>query len=112
MDYRQDIQSYILDKDKEPLFLIGDCLYSLALLPDNSIDCIITSPPYWGHRQYSSGGIGLEATHSEYVENLAKITEELYRVLKETGSFWLNIGDTYRNKKLMGIPWRVALTDG
>jgi len=47
--------------------------------------------------------------YSEYIENLTKITEELYRVLKPTGSFWLNIGDTYRNKKLLGIPWRVAI---
>jgi len=102
---RQDIQSYISDKEKkEPLFLLGDCLNSLDLIPDNSIDCIITSPPYWGHRLYSGGGIGLETTYAEYIDNLTKITEELYRVLKPTGSFWLNIGDTYRNKKLLGVP--------
>jgi len=109
MDYRQDIPFYIYDTDKEPLFVPGDCLQSLSLIPDNSIDCVVTSPPYWGHRQYSGGGIGQEATHDEYIDNLAEITKELYRVLKETGSFWLNIGDTYRSKKLMGIPWRVAL---
>jgi len=109
MDYRQDIQFYICDTDKEPLFVPGDCLQSLSLIPDNSIDCVVTSPPYWGHRQYSGGGIGQEATYDEYIENLAEITKELYRVLKGTGSFWLNIGDTYRSKKLMGIPWRVAL---
>ena len=110
MNYRQDIQNYIYDREqKEPLFLLGDCLNSLDLIPDNSIDCIITSPPYWGHRLYSGGGIGLEATYSEYIDNLIEITKELYRVLKPTGSFWLNIGDTYRNKKLIGVPWRVAI---
>ncbi|MEI6048441.1 MAG: site-specific DNA-methyltransferase [Bacteroidota bacterium] len=110
MNYRQDIQNYITNTEqKEPLFLLGDCLNLLDLIPDNSVDCIITSPPYWGHRLYSGGGIGLEDTYSEYIENLTKITEELYRVLKPTGSFWLNIGDTYRNKKLLGVPWRVAI---
>lgn len=110
MNYRQDIQNYLYETEqKEPLFLLGDCLNSLDLIPDNSIDCIITSPPYWGHRQYSGGGIGLEATYTEYINNLIKITNELYRVLKPTGSFWLNLGDTYRNKKLLGVPWRVAI---
>ncbi|MDW8288180.1 MAG: site-specific DNA-methyltransferase, partial [Flammeovirgaceae bacterium] len=110
MNYRQKIQSYINDtKQKDPLFWVGDCLYYLDLIPDNSIDCIITSPPYWGHRLYNGGGIGLEANHSEYIDNLLKVTKKLYRVLKTTGSFWLNIGDTYRNKKLLGIPWRVAI---
>ena len=110
MNYRQDIQNYITNTEqKEPFFLLGDCLNLLDLIPDNSVDCIITSPPYWGHRLYSGGGIGLEDTYSEYIENLIKITEELYRVLKPTGSFWLNIGDTYKNKKLLGVPWRVAI---
>jgi len=109
MGYKQDIQSYISNEDKEPLFLLGDCLNSLALVPDNSVDCIITSPPYWGHRQYSGGGIGLEATYIEYIDSITNVTKELHRVLKPSGSFWLNIGDTYRNKKLIGVPWRVAI---
>jgi site-specific DNA-methyltransferase (adenine-specific) len=110
MNYIQDIQNYTSDKEiKDPLLLLGDCLHALELIPDNSIDCIITSPPYWGHREYNGGGIGLETTYREYVDNLIKITGKLYKVLKPTGSFWLNIGDTYRNKKLMGIPWRVAI---
>ncbi len=109
MGYRQDIQAYISNEDKEPLFLLGDCINSLAIIPDNSVDCIITSPPYWGHRQYSGGGIGLEATYIEYINNLTNVTKELHRILKPSGSFWLNIGDTYRNKKLIGVPWRVAI---
>lgn len=110
MNYRQEIKDYISDsQSKDPLFVLGDCLNSLSLIPDNSIDCIITSPPYWGHRQYSGGGIGLEPTYSEYIDNILKITDELFRTLKPTGSLWLNIGDTYRNKKLLGVPWRVAI---
>jgi site-specific DNA-methyltransferase (adenine-specific) len=69
----------------------------------------MTSPPYWGQRQYSSGGIGLEETHTEYIKNLLKVFEQVYRVLKPTGSFWLNIGDTYDSKTLIGIPWRIAI---
>ena len=109
MNYKQDIQAYISNEDKEPLFLLGDCINSLVLIPDNSIDCIITSPPYWGHRQYSGGGIGLETTYIEYINNLADVAKELFRILKPSGSFWLNIGDTYRNKKLIGVSWRVAI---
>ena len=110
MTYKQDIQDYLSEKEhKAPLFLLGDCMNVLNSIPSNSIDCIITSPPYWGHRQYSGGGIGLENSFNEYVIDLLKITEELYRVLKPSGSFWLNIGDTYRNKRLLGIPWRVSL---
>lgn len=111
MTDRHDILKYIQDKnDKDPLLLLGDSLNILSSIPENSIDCIITSPPYWGHRQYSGGGIGLERSFPEYIKNLLDITNELYRVLKPTGSFWLNIGDTYRNKKLQGIPWRVAIS--
>jgi site-specific DNA-methyltransferase (adenine-specific) len=81
----------------------------LKTISRESIDCIMTSPPYWGQRCYENGGIGLESKPEHFVDNLLKITKELYRVLKSTGSFWLNIGDTYKNKSLQGIPWRVAI---
>lgn len=93
----------------EPLMLTGDSLDILKMLPDKSIDMCITSPPYWGKREYAGGGIGLENSMDEYIENLCKIFSEVHRVLKDQGSFWLNIGDTYKNKALLGIPWRVAL---
>lgn len=92
-----------------PLYLHGSAMAILKNIPDNSIDCCITSPPYWGQRQYANGGIGLENTHQEFIKNLLEITFEIKRVLKETGSFWLNIGDTYKKKSLSGIPWRIAL---
>lgn len=92
-----------------PLFLQGDSLSILQSFPDNSIDCCITSPPYWKKRQYENGGIGLEKTSQEYIDCLFEIIKEIKRVLKPSGAFWLNIGDTYQNKSLQGIPWRIAL---
>ncbi len=92
-----------------PLFLKGDAAEALRELPAESIDCCLTSPPYWGHRTYSDGGIGQEGTHEEYVSNLLAVFAEVLRALKNTGSFWLNLGDAYQNKNLLGLPWRVAL---
>lgn len=97
-----------------PVLLVhGDALSVLKSFPDNSIDTVMTSPPYWGLREYEGGGIGLENTYNEYIDNLSCIFKEVKRILRETGSFWLNIGDTYSGKNLLGIPWRVAfeLTD-
>lgn len=91
-----------------PLFIQGNSLEVLKSLPDESIDCCMTSPPYWGQRQYLIDGVGLEPDYREYVCRLAEIIFEVKRVLKKTGSFWLNLGDTYYNKHLLGIPWRVA----
>jgi DNA modification methylase len=97
------------DTDNNPLFLTGDAITILGQLADNSVDCCITSPPYWGQRSYENGGIGLENNPEDFVINLLEITNEIKRVLKPTGSFWLNIGDTYQNKSLAGIPWRTAI---
>ena len=97
----------------EPLLLAGDALKVLKAIPADSVDFIMTSPPYWGKREYENGGIGLEADYRDFVKDLAAICLEIKRVLKPTGSFWLNLGDTYSGKGLVGIPWRVAfeLTD-
>ena len=76
----------------------GDSLKILKTLDTESIDCIITSPPYWQLRDYNiSGQIGLEENVEEYIEKLMLIMDELYRVLKKSGTFFLNIGDTYSN---------------
>jgi DNA modification methylase len=100
---------YLADETFRPLFLLGDCVGVLAQLPSESVDCVITSPPYWGHREYTGGGIGQEPTVQEYVNNLVAAFVEVHRVIKPTGSAWLNIGDSYQNKNLVGVPWRVAL---
>jgi DNA modification methylase len=91
-----------------PLFLCGDALETLRLFPDASVDCALTSPPYFGHRRYANGGIGAEGRWQDYVAALGAVTAELRRVLKPTGSLWLNLGDTYRSKRQLGIPWRVV----
>jgi DNA modification methylase len=70
----------------------------------------MTSPPYWRQRVYDShSGLGTEPTFQEYVSRLVRIFHELKRVLKQDGSLWLNLGDAYLNKNLLGMPWRVAL---
>lgn len=90
--------------------LLGDCLEKLKELPDNSVDCCITSPPYYGLRDYGvSGQIGLEQTPQEYVQKMVNVFSEVKRVLKPNGTLWLNLGDSYgKQKQLIGIPWRVA----
>lgn len=102
-------EQYLASGERNPLFLAGDCLELLPAFPAGSVDFAMTSPPYWGHRAYAGGGIGLEPTYQEYVQKLLAITAEVKRVLKPTGSFWLNIGDAYSKKCLLGIPWRIAL---
>lgn len=102
-------RDYLRSGDRQPLFLLGDALKTLASCSPGCIDCCMTSPPYWGQRAYAGGGIGLEETHGAYVESLLAIIAEVKRVLKPSGSFWLNIGDAYHRKSLVGIPWRVAL---
>lgn len=99
---------YVASPGTSPLFLCGDSLAVLRRLPAESIDCVMTSPPYWGKREYANGGIGLEEDFRGYVDALLGIVAEVRRVLKPTGSVWLNIGDSYLQKNLLGIPWRVA----
>ena len=91
-----------------PLLLNGDAATVLHDLPDECIDFAMTSPPYWGKREYENGGIGLEENYRDFVGHLAVVFGELKRVLKPAGSFWLNLGDSYNGKGLVGIPWRVA----
>lgn len=106
--FSEELVEYTESSRNRPLFFAGNCLSVLTQLPGESIDCVITSPPYWGKREYQNGGIGLEKKPREFVDSLSIICNELHRVLKPTGSFWLNIGDSYHSKALQGIPWRVA----
>ena len=65
-------------------------------IPDRSIDCVVTSPPYWGLRDYGiDGQLGLEAMPQEYVASMVEVFREVWRVLKPTGTVWLNLGDSY-----------------
>ena len=107
-EHRKAFREYVGDRACRSLLLQGDALVILKELPADSIDCAMTSPPYWGKREYADGGLGLEADYRDYVHDLVAICGELKRVLKPEGSFWLNIGDSYKNKGLVGIPWRVG----
>jgi len=92
------------------LLLATHALEGLRDCPSDSVDTVITSPPYWGHREY--GGeheIGGESTVAEYIQVLGEVFLEVKRVLKPTGSLWLNIGDAYEDKRLLSIPWRLAI---
>jgi DNA modification methylase len=87
----------------------GDVLKTLNELPNESVDCCITSPPYWASRDYGfDGHIGGEKDFRDYLENLWRIFMEVYRALKPTGSCYVNLGDTYAgsggtfNKSLLG----------
>ena len=120
--------------------LQGDCIESLKKLEDQSINTCITSPPYWGLRNYNDEEkqLGMEDTPEEFTENLVKVFKEVKRVLRDDGTVWLNLGDSYSSggrttttnqslrgdkdygvtrpkpskgikpKDLIGIPWRVA----
>lgn len=98
----------------------GDALAVLGELPEESVQCVVTSPPYWGLRDYGvEAQIGLEPTPDAYVANMVAVFREVRRVLRSDGTVWLNLGDSYaakrrgkgagvKEKDLIGIPWRVA----
>lgn len=98
----------------ENIVLLGDAQKVSKTLKDNFFQAIITSPPYFGHRKYSEDAneaeIGQEDNAENYIINLVTLFRELRNKLKPNGLLWLNLGDTYRNKSLLGIPWRVALS--
>ena len=125
--------------DPDFTLYVGDAAEVLATLPHGSVDCIVTSPPYWGLRDYGhEDQIGLEATPEEYVQHLVALFRIARQVLREQGTLWLNLGDTYagnrsyqvsdskhqahefgssgaqrvpaglKPKDLVGIPWMVA----
>ena len=76
--------------------ICGDCLDVLKTLPAESVNCCVTSPPYWGLRNYNCDGqIGLEATPEAYVSRLVEVFREVRRVLKDDGTVWCNLGDSY-----------------
>ena len=78
--------------------VIGDCLDVMRQMPDGCAHTCVTSPPYWGLRDYGiDGQLGLEKTPEEYVEHMVEIMQEVRRVLRDDGTLWLNLGDSYAN---------------
>jgi site-specific DNA-methyltransferase (cytosine-N4-specific) len=83
-------------RDEQVTLLLGDALEQLHTLPDRSVDCVVTSPPYYGLRDYGTPGqYGLEATPAAYVETMRALFAEARRVLTDDGTLWLNLGDSY-----------------
>ncbi len=83
--------------------LQGDVMIRLADLQDGSVHCVVTSPPYWGLRDYGANGqLGLEPTPEEYVTNMVKVFQQVKRVLRRDGTLWLNLGDTYSSSGAKG----------
>ena len=79
------------------------CLETLKKMPNEFLDCVISSPPYWQLRDYGyNGQWGLEPTFQEYLEHLWEMMDEIHRVLKPTGTCWINLGDTYNNSGWAG----------
>lgn len=78
------------------MILVGDCLQQLKTLPDASVQCCVTSPPYWGLRDYGvEGQLGHESTPDAYVQKMVAVFSEVRRVLKDDGTCWVNLGDSY-----------------
>lgn len=107
-------------EDATLTLLVGDAAETMRGLPDGSINCVVTSPPYFGLRDYCNnpGQIGLEDTPTKYVARLVEVFRDVWRALADDGTVWLNLGDSYTGnnggpvpgapKNLLGIPWRVA----
>lgn len=84
--------------------LVGDALERLREMPDESVHCVVTSPPYWSLRDYGvEGQLGLEATPDEYVARLVEVFAEVRRVLRSDGTCWVNLGDTYIGGRTGGV---------
>jgi site-specific DNA-methyltransferase (cytosine-N4-specific) len=94
MDAREETVSVNVMNNRT--ILQGDVLDKIQEIEDESIDCIISSPPYWGLRDYGvSGQWGLEPDFRDYLKSMQRLMRELKRVLKKTGTCWINLGDTY-----------------
>jgi site-specific DNA-methyltransferase (cytosine-N4-specific) len=138
MKFIREPDPYLRLSPRESTVFEGDAAAVLTQLPDSFFQCAMTSPPYWGLRDYGvDGQIGAEDDPDEYVGNLVAVFEQVRRVLREDGTFWLNIGDSFTSgnrgyrapdkknpiramsyrprtpkglkpKDLVGIPWRLA----
>ena len=91
---------------KVDTILQGDVIERLQDIEDNTIQCVVTSPPYWGLRDYGEDNqLGLEETPEEYVENMVNVFREVKRVLKDDGTLWLNLGDSYNTTQAGNKTW-------
>ena len=88
---------------------VGDCRERLADVPAGAVQTCVTSPPYWGLRDYGvDGQIGQEGTPNAFLAELVDVFRSVWRVLRDDGTLWVNMGDSFADKQLAGIPWRLA----
>lgn len=81
---------------EQMIILCGDAIEQLRTLPADSVQCVVTSPPYWGLRDYGADGqLGLEPTVGAYIDNMIAVFDEVRRVLRPDGMLWVNMGDAY-----------------
>ena len=108
---KNSTESLVNRRRKEMIKILqGNCLDKLKELPDQSINTCITSPPYWGLRDYGEDKqLGMEDTPEEFVNNLVEVFREVKRVLRDDGTVWLNLGDSFLNKQLGCIPFKLAI---
>lgn len=92
---------------KNPIFINGDCFKILKEFDSNSLDCVITSPPYFREREKNKH-FNLNQSIEAYIDNILIFTKEIKRLLKDEGSFWLNLGDSYSKCSLQLIPQQIA----
>lgn len=96
-------------KERVSKIICGDAAEVLKTLPQGSVNMCVTSPPYYGLRDYGEGGqIGLEQTPQEYIGRLIEVFDEVKRVLADDGTLWLNIGDTYANKPYKNVKQKTS----
>jgi DNA modification methylase len=135
---RGEAKPFVPEEKPHAAIYVGEALDWLRELPDESVSCVVTSPPYYGARDYGiDGQIGLEEQVEAYVANLVRVFDEVWRVLRRDGTLWLNLGDLYvcvrgvggkgdehgqkakthlltptntglKRKDMAGIPWKVA----
>lgn len=98
------------DPPTAKLYYGQDVRKTLRELPEASVHMVATSPPYWGLRDYegAEAQLGQERESKDFVQSLVEVFEAVARVLRPDGTVWLNLGDTFRDKQLQGIPWKVA----
>lgn len=96
---------------KDSTILVGDCRELMATLPGGSVQSCVTSPPYWGLRDYGvEGQLGLEDTPEEYVANLVEVFRAVRRMLRDDGTLWLNLGDSYAGSGPSGASYQSETT--
>ncbi|MGH3620881.1 MAG: DNA-methyltransferase [Sciscionella sp.] len=136
--YEQVDYSQLVGSNGDSALVLGDAAVVLAAMPDNCVQTVVTSPPYWSLRDYEGAGqLGLEGSVHDFIDALADLFSEVRRVLRDDGTMWLNVGDSYTSggrtwrapdrknparamsvrpptpeglkpKDLIGVPWRLA----